>query len=299
MSVYDNLPPEEVVYVTSQKIARELKHSEPEQKIPLDLKKISGIKKAAPELQKYIEDIDSNNTETDDIVIGGSSATFTQVKKFRVPKDLDISTPYLDKEVKNITAILRQKYGVSNVVVSPKFRTEMDGRDVDVVQIKIKDSRGNLVDAADIKHEVDTGMGFGIIYVNKHPKLRIGRLYVEPIGYLIHRKASAIEKSYVRKIKEGKPIRSRARKDIEDFKKMAKSIPDFSRKNLHIEMNAFEQSLTNYDKIPTKDPAETLGSQAGLGLVGESAPLGIADFFALQNKSKKKNPLNTQGFKLW
>jgi len=145
MSIYDNLPPEEVVYVTSQKIARELKHSEPEIKKPLDLKKISGIKKAAPELQKYIEDIDSNETPDDDIIIGGSSATFTQVKKFRVPKDLDISTPFLDKEVRNISAILRKNYGVSNVVVSPKFRTEMDGHDVDVVQIKIKDSRGNLV----------------------------------------------------------------------------------------------------------------------------------------------------------
>src|SRR4030067_2674168 len=254
MSIYDNLPPEEVVYVTSQKIARELRNSEPEQKKPLDFKKISGIKKAAPELQKYIEDINSNETPHDDIIIGGSSATFTQVKKFRVPKNLDISTPFLNKEVRNIAVILRQKNGASNVVVSPKFRTEMDGKDVDVVQIKIKDSQGNLVDAADIKYEVDTGMGFGTISVSKHPKLRIGRLYVEPIGYLIHRKASAIEKSYVRKIKEGKPIRARARKDINDFKVMTKSVPDFNRKNLNVEINAFEKSLTDYDKIPAKDP---------------------------------------------
>ena len=292
MSIYDNLPPEDVVYITSQKISKELRSSEPEQKKPLDFKRISGIKKAAPELQKYIEDIDSNETPDDDIIIGGSTATLMQVKKFRVPKDLDISTPYLNKEVRNIAAILKQKYGTSNVVVSPKFRTEMDGRDVDVVQIKIKDSKGNIIDAADIKQEVSGG--FGIISVRGHPKVRIGKMYVEPLGYLIHRKASAIEKSYVRKIKEGKPIRARAKKDIKDFKVMVKSVPDFRRKNLQVDMIAFEKSLTDYDKIPAKDPEQILSSPM-MTMFGDNTGFGLSDFF---KSTKKKNVLKEE-FRLW
>lgn len=295
MSLFSNYPPEDVVYITSKKIAQELRHSQPQQKVPLNFKKISGIKKAAPELQKYIEDIDNNNTDSDDIVVGGSSAAFTQVKKYRVPKDLDISTPYLDKEVRNISTILKQKYGSQNVVITPKITVDMGGRDVDVVIIKIKSKKGILVDAVDIKHERDTGL----ISVFKHPKLKIGSIFVEPLGYLIHRKATAIKQKYVDKIKEGSLPKARARKDIKDFQFMAKSVPDFKRKNLQIYMTEFEKNLVKFDDIPEVDePKETLSIDIFSGvpvLGGNIDPFGTGDFFK-PNRKKLETP---QKFKLW
>lgn len=309
MTLFDNLPPEEIVYVTSKKISQELRNSEPEQKKPLDFKKISGIKRAAPELQKYIEEIDNNATPDDDIIVGGSSATFTQVKKFRVPKDLDISTPYLDKEVRNISTILKSKYGAQNVVITPKIRVVMGGKDVDVVQIKIKNDKGQLVDAADIKHEVDTGYGFGTISVNKHPKIKIGNIYVEPLGYLLERKATAIKEKYSDKIKKGELPRARTRKDINDFRIIAKSFPDFNRKNLSLYMTAFEKNLTRFDDIPEVDaPKETtsmdiFGGAPVIGGMGD--PFGTGGFFSSRKESvkippkKKNSPLQISGFKLW
>lgn len=304
MSIYDNQSPEDIVYITSKKITQELENSEPSIKRPLDLKKISGIKKAAPELQKYIEDIDNNETPDDDIIIGGSSATSTQVKKFRVPKDLDISTPYLEKEVRNISAILKSKYGANNVVITPKIRVLMAGKDVDVVQIKIKDSRGNLVDAADIKHEVDDGF----ISVHKHPKIKIGRIYVEPLGYLLKRKAIAIKEKYVDKIKQGAIPKARARKDIKDFKAIAKSYPDFTTKNLKVYMTEFERNLTNFKNIPAKDAPKEISQDIFGGspiIGGMNDPFRTSGFFIKKEsvkvppKKKKLNPLQIQEFKLW
>lgn len=301
MALFDNLQPEEIVYISSKKIAQELRHSEPEVKKPLDFTKISGIKKAAPELQKYIEDIDSNATSKDDIIIGGSSASFTQIKKFRVPKDLDITTPYLNKEVRNISLILRSKYGAQNVIVSPKFRANMGGKDIDVVQIKIKNEKGQLVDAADIKHEVDDGF----MTVNVHPKIRIGKMYYEPLGYLIERKASAIKQSYLDKIKQGTLPRARAKKDIDDFRKMSKSVPDFQKKNLSLYMTAFEKNITRFDDIPAVDaPKQAIPSG---GIIGGSDPFGASGFSmfgggsssSTTKKPARKNPLEAQGFKLW
>lgn len=308
MALFDNLSPEEIVYVTSKKITQELEHSEPAIKKPIDFKKISGIKKAAPELQKYIEDIDNNATPDDDIIIGGSSATFTQVKKFRVPKDLDISTPYLEKEVRNISAILKNKYGAQNVVVTPKLRVMMGGKDIDVIQIKIKNAKGQLVDAADIKHEVDTGYGFGTISVNKHPKIKIGRIFVEPLGYLLKRKSIAIKEKYIDKIKKGEVPRARAKKDIKDFKSIAESYPDFNRKNLKVYMSEFEKNLTHFNKIPEQDAPAQITSAGIFGetpiIGGMGDPFGASGFFAKKDvvktsPKKKINPLQISGFKLW
>ena len=297
MSLFSNYSPEDVVYITSKKIAQELRNSQPQQKVPLNFKKISGIKKAAPELQKYITDIDNNETPTDDIIVGGSSAAFTQIKKYRVPKDLDISTPYLDKEVRNIAQILRTKYGSRNVVITPKITVDMGGRDIDVVIIKIKSKKGLLIDAVDIKHEKDSGF----ISVLQHPKLKIGRIFVEPLGYLIHRKATAIKQKYVDKIKAGSVPKARARKDIKDFQVMAKSVPDFKRKNLHLYMTEFEKSLVSFDDIPDKDEPQSQTSTDLFGGVpvigGISDPFGTGSFFKL-NKKRTGTEIS-QEFKLW
>jgi hypothetical protein len=295
-----NQTPEDIVYITSKKISQELRNSEPEIKKPLNLSRISGIKKAASELQKYIEEIDNNASPDDDIVVGGSSATFTQMKKFRVPKDLDISTPYLNKEVRNIAIILRNKYGANNVVITPKIRVMMGGKDVDVVQIKIKGNNGKLIDAADIKHEVDDGF----MSVNVHPKIKIGNMYVEPLGYLIERKAIAIKEKYRDKIKQGVVPKARARKDIDDFRVMTKSVPDFHKKNLQLYMTEFENNLVSFNKIPKIDAPKTMnGSVPVIG--GFSDPFGTSGFFLrtesvqMPPRKKKSNPLQIQGFKLW
>lgn len=305
MSLFDNQTPEDIVYITSKKISQELRNSEPEQKKPLDFKKISGIKRAAPELQKYIEDIDNNADPSDDIIVGGSSATFTQIKKFRVPKDLDISTPYLEKEVRNIATILKAKYGANNVVITPKIRVLMGGKDVDVVQIKIKNDKGQLIDAADIKHEVNDG----VLSVNVHPKIKIGNIYVEPLGYLLERKAIAIKEKYRDKINKGAIPKARARKDINDFRTIAKSFPDFHRKNLSLYMTAFEKNLTRFDDIPEVDAPKEATSMNMFGgdlvIGGMSDPFGTSGFFMKKEsvkvppKKKKLNPLQISGFKLW
>jgi hypothetical protein len=298
MALFDNLPPEDVVLVTSQKIAKELRHSEPQQRKPLDFKKISGIRKAAPELQKYIEEEDKYD---DEVIVGGSTAAFTQIKKFRVPKDLDLSAKHLDREVQNIALILKKNYGASNVIIKPKFRVNMGGKELDVVQIAIKSKNGEPVDAVDIKHEVDTGFGFGTISVHKHPAIRIGNIYFEPMGYLIERKATSIKEKYVDKIKAGKLPRARVRKDINDFRVMAQSVPDFKRKNLKIYMNEFEKNLTAFDDIPEKDaPEEKI--EAGFSLFGGfgngTDPFGAGGFFGTR-KTAKKSPLEAKGFRLW
>ncbi len=304
MTLFDNQSPEDIVYLSSNKIARELRHSEPQIKKPLDFSKISGIKKAAPELQKYIEDIDSNETPDDDIIVGGSSAAFTQVKRIRVPKDLDISTPYLNKEVRNIAAILRQKYGANKVVITPKFTANIGGKKIEVVQIGIG-TKDKYVEAVDIKHEINDGF----MSVSKHPSVKIGRIFVEPIGYLIERKAAAIKQYYSDEIKRGNLPKPRMKKDIDDFKAQASSVPDFHTKNLQLYMTAFEQNLLHYKEIPKAKPKNRFKdqpqSQPNNLFGGVNDPFGAGGFFMRKEsvevppKKKKLNPLQITGFKLW
>ena len=296
MALFDNYKPEDVVYITSKKISQELRNAEPEIKRPIKFTKIKGVKKAATELQNYVE-------HDPELVVGGSTATWMQVKKFRVPKDLDLSAEHLEREVNNIAMILRQKYGTNNVVITPKVRVNMGGKEVDVVQIGIGTPQ-SYVDAVDVKHEVDEGF----ITVHRHPSIRIGNFNVEPLGYLIHRKAVSIKQNYVDEIKKGKLPKPRMRKDIDDFMVTSKSVPDFQRKNLQVYMDAFEKNLlkdipsepaTKAVKVP--QPQINLFGLGGLGSNGD--PFGISGFIEPKSTStatkKKVNPLNVSGFQLW
>ncbi len=296
MALFDNLPPEEIVYVSSKKIATELRHSEPEIKRPIKFEKIKGIKKAAKELQDYVE-------RDPELVVGGSTATWTQVKKFRVPKDLDLSAEHLDREVNNIVAILRKKYGENKVVVVPKFRARMGNKDVDVVQIGIG-TKESYVDAVDIKHEVDEGF----ITIHTHPAIKIGNIRVEPLGYLLERKAVSIKQNYVDEIKQGRIPKPRMRKDIDDFRNIAKSFPDFHKKNLKIYMTKFESNLLKDIPEEPKTKAVKVQPEAEFGMFSgfgrSNDPFGAGGFFAPKSteigiKKKKVSPIEAQGFKLW
>jgi len=88
------------------------KYNEPEIQRPLDFKNVKTIKKVAKPLQQYIEDIDSNSNPADDIIVGGSGAAYAQVKGFRKPDDLDLSTNpmYINAVKRHIISILKQKY---------------------------------------------------------------------------------------------------------------------------------------------------------------------------------------------
>jgi hypothetical protein len=295
MVLFNNQTPEEIVYITSRKISRELKDSEPEQKNPLDFKKISGIKKAAPELQKYIEDIDNNDTEDDDIIVGGSSAAFTQMKKFRVPKDLDITVPYLERVVQKIVSILKQKYGANNVVVTPRFRINLGGKEIDVVQIGIGNKK-KYVEAVDIKCEVNNGF----ISVHKHPSIKVGKLFVEPMNYLIRRKAATIKQHYVDEIKKGLQPKPRTKKDIDDFIVMSESMPDFYKKNLQTDMKNFKENLSQYKNIPNSKPINRFTDKAQI----ITDPFGTSNFFKMKSEEiplqkRKVNSSQIQRFKLW
>lgn len=225
---------EEVVYIDSSKkyskipepeeIFDNLKlyqNIEPETKRPLDFSKIKSIRKVAKPLQRYIENIDTNSNPNDDIIVGGSGAAWTQLKKSRLPNDpdLEVSPEYIERTRRDIIKIIKNKY--KNVTIQ---QLTIGNENTKVIQILI-----NGHPAVDIKAHKQIGTRLNVHFEDLYheiltrPPIRIGKIYYTHLSELYFRKGRSVIEKYHQNKKDGKEIPERVEKDFSDFMNMTKS----------------------------------------------------------------------------
>jgi hypothetical protein len=191
---------------------------EPETKRPLNFKVIKTIKKSAPEVQSYVE----KHTNSDKIVIGGSSAMYSQLtpKSWgkRTIKDLDIYSSHVLKLKNALINILSQKY--KNITTG---RLQIRGGHY-LVQISI-----NGMSAVEIHHSIKAGTKIHVFNDELHyafktqDPLRIGKLRYIRIGTILAQKSKAIQENfYFPNPQTGQ--RERITKDSTDYHKIVKSL---------------------------------------------------------------------------
>lgn len=196
------------------------KDTEPEIKKPLNFSSIKSVKKVAKPLKEYIENINTNETTEDDIVIGGSSAAYVQIKNFRKPHDLDLYTKKMYELKGDLIKILSKKY---KNITSEAITIKRDGSKV--IQIKVND-----VPVIDIKSHVEKGtilhiFDQDIFYdFRSKPPIKIGNIFYVPASELLARKGQAINRFYYSPLKLGKPIGKRVNKDVKDFYTIKESL---------------------------------------------------------------------------
>lgn len=197
-------------------------NTEPEVKRPLNFNIVHTVKKVAKPLQQYVEKIDSNSNSKDDIVIGGSGAAYTQVKKFRRPHDLDLETSplYMERVKHAVIRILSQKY---QHITTRNLTMGKDG--LKVIQILV-----NGRPAVDIKAHRSVGTILSVFdvgmynHISTQPPIKIGKIFYTHINELFSKKAEALKHSYYGNKRLGKAIPERVKKDVRDFKTIQKSL---------------------------------------------------------------------------
>ncbi len=188
---------------------------EPEIIRPLNFHIVHTIKKVAKPLQQYVKKVDTNSITRDDIVIGGSGAAYTQVKRARRPHDLDFETSTANmNNVKNkVIQILNKKY--KNITTR---QLEVGTDKTKVIQVLVK---GRPV--LDIKAHKGVGTILNVFYgdlyheIMTKPPIKIGNIYYTRIGELFFRKGRILIDSYHKNKKLGKEIPERIEKDLKDF----------------------------------------------------------------------------------
>ncbi len=191
------------------------KNTDPEIRRPLNFNIVQTTKKVAKPLKQYIQRINTNTIKQDDIVVAGSGAAWTQVKKARRPHDIDLETniQYMNRVKRDIINILSRKY---TNITSKNIQIQADG--TKVIQIMV---RGRPV--VDIKSHKRTGTILNIfdkeIYYNfkTQPPIKIQNIYYTRISELLARKGQGINRYYYTPKREGKPIGVRVEKDVKDF----------------------------------------------------------------------------------
>ncbi len=202
------------------------KDTEPEIKRPLRFGEIPTIKKSSKSIKKYIERINTNYTDDDDIVVGGSGAAYTQVRGIRKPHDLDLHTKYMYKVKDDLIKILSRKY---KNISSQAVLIKKDGSKV--IQILIDDEP-----VIDIKSDVKVGTTLHIfdkeIYYDfkSQPPIKIQNIFYVRVNELLARKGQGINRFYYDKIAREEPVGHRVEKDVRDFYTIAKSLKRSARK---------------------------------------------------------------------
>ncbi len=246
---YKNIPSENEIIESLIKY----KDVTPEVQRPLNFNIVHSIKGVAKPLQQYIEKVDSNSTPDDDIILGGSAATWTQVKKFRRPHDLDLETaPQNMNNAKNhIVRILQSKYSANSITT----RNLTIGTDnTKVIQILVKNRP-----VVDIKEHHSAGTliyaHYGDIYyeIKTRAPIKIGRIYYTHISELFERKGKALLEGYHTAKKQGKEIPERTEKDFNDFISLGNSFNQNPKKNIKTNTKIKKTSNKNKHEYGFRD----------------------------------------------
>ncbi len=138
---------EEVLKVLKD-ISSQSLHAKPEIKRQI---KFEGIQRLGPEGIKWAKEYIRANREN--LVVGGSVATYAQVKGYRDPKDLDLYVANPPIEVNNIVSKLSQIYGSKNVKAQyipskkvTRIRVKKNGEFHTVVDVKQLEAPGTQLE---------------------------------------------------------------------------------------------------------------------------------------------------------
>lgn len=229
-------------------------HDEPEIQRPLNFRIIKTIQKSATPIQKYVE----KHTTDEDIVIGGSSAIYSQLGSFRRPKDLDVYTSHVLRLKTDVMNILRQKY--HNVTAGNIYLR--DGHRI--VQILI-----NGKPAVEIHHSMKSGTLIHVFSDEIHydfktqDPLFIGKMRYLRIGTVLAQKVKAIGENYY----NASPLtgtRRRVRKDVRDYRKISKSLSRGRPISKSVNSNPF--GLNDIGNFEITRPKQTKKSNDFMGL---------------------------------